>query len=130
MIPKKLFNWNSIRWGQLSKIPSSITNWWWKYFCSQDIWWKCCHNWVVLYNAVLSRTFARHINIEICSSIKAIQYICSCTSIKGLTRQLFHVTRFNLFKMADISVRQNLHVAFSAFLYTIVIHLFFNCQFI
>lgn len=35
------------------------------------------NRWVVPYNAVLSRIFECHINIEICSLVKAIQYISS-----------------------------------------------------
>ena len=34
------------------------------------------NTWVVPYNAVLLRAFDAHINVEICSSVKSIKYVC------------------------------------------------------
>jgi len=34
------------------------------------------NSWVVPYNPTLSRIFQAHINVEYCSSVKAIQYVC------------------------------------------------------
>lgn len=45
---------------------------------------------IVPYNAVLSHIFECHINIELCSSVKAIQYICSYIN-KGSDQAKFSV---------------------------------------
>ena len=34
------------------------------------------NRWIVPYSPVLSRSYECHINVEYCSSVKAIQYIC------------------------------------------------------
>ena len=34
------------------------------------------NEWVVPYSPLLSRLFETHLNVEVCSSVKAIKYIC------------------------------------------------------
>jgi hypothetical protein len=48
------------------------------------------NRWIVPYNAVLSHAFECPINIEICSSVKAIQYICSYIN-KGSDQATFSI---------------------------------------
>lgn len=48
------------------------------------------NRWIVPYNAVLSRIFECHINTELCSSVKAIQYIFSYIN-KGSDQATFSV---------------------------------------
>lgn len=48
------------------------------------------NRWIVPYNAVLSRIFECHVNIELCSSVKAIQYICNYIN-KGSDQATFSV---------------------------------------
>lgn len=34
------------------------------------------NQWVVPYSPLLSKTYKAHINVELCSSVKSIKYIC------------------------------------------------------
>ncbi|XP_063903766.1 uncharacterized protein LOC135123203 [Zophobas morio] len=52
------------------------------------------NRWVVLYNPVLSRTFAAHINIEYCNSVKSIKYICKYVN-KGSDQASFGLENDN-----------------------------------
>ncbi|XP_063912265.1 uncharacterized protein LOC135129114 [Zophobas morio] len=52
------------------------------------------NRWVVPYNPVLSRTFAAHINIEYCNSVKSIKYICKYVN-KGSDQASFGLENDN-----------------------------------
>ena len=49
---------------------------------------KVDNRWVVPYNPVLLRTFSAHINVEYCSSVKSIKYICKYVN-KGSDQAAF-----------------------------------------
>lgn len=46
------------------------------------------NRWVVPYNPVLLRTFNAHINVELCSSVKSIKYVCKYVN-KGSDQATF-----------------------------------------
>ncbi|KAL8618847.1 hypothetical protein ACOMHN_000854 [Nucella lapillus] len=48
------------------------------------------NQWIVPYNPVLSRIFQTHINVEVCSSIKIIKYVCKYIN-KGSDMAVFGV---------------------------------------
>lgn len=48
------------------------------------------NRWIVPYSPLLLRVFDCHINIELCHSVKAIQYICSYIN-KGSDQAAFSV---------------------------------------
>lgn len=50
------------------------------------------NSWVVPYSPILCRVFKDHINVEICNSVKAIQYICKYIN-KGM--YLFYIHMYN-----------------------------------
>lgn len=52
------------------------------------------NQWVVPYNAVLSRTFNAHINVEFCNSVKSIKYVCKYLN-KGSDQAAFKLKNVN-----------------------------------
>ncbi|GFX90219.1 helitron_like_N domain-containing protein [Trichonephila clavipes] len=52
------------------------------------------NRWIVPFSPVLSRTFRAHINVELCSSIKSIKYICKYVN-KGSDLAAFGVQNAN-----------------------------------
>ncbi|XP_073831623.1 uncharacterized protein [Musca autumnalis] len=50
--------------------------------------------WVVPYSPLLSKTFNAHINVELCSSVKSIKYICKYVN-KGSDMAAFRVQNAN-----------------------------------
>ncbi|GFX68491.1 ATP-dependent DNA helicase [Trichonephila clavipes] len=52
------------------------------------------NRWIVPFSPVLSRTFRSHINVELCSSIKSIKYICKYVN-KGSDLAVFGVQNAN-----------------------------------
>ncbi|GFX57340.1 ATP-dependent DNA helicase [Trichonephila clavipes] len=81
------------------------------------------NHWIVPFSPVLSRTFIAHINVEFCSSVKSIKYICKYVS-KGsdlvvfgandevLTMKLYHI------KMEDVLVLPKQSGAYYDFRFT------------
>lgn len=53
------------------------------------------NRWVVPYSPILSKAFQAHINVEFCSSIKSIKYICKYI-YKGSDLAMFGVTNDNM----------------------------------
>ncbi|XP_055910503.1 uncharacterized protein LOC129944866 [Eupeodes corollae] len=53
------------------------------------------NRWVVPYSPLLSKTFNAHINVEFCSSVKSIKYICKYVN-KGSDMAVFRVENTNL----------------------------------
>ena len=64
----------------------------------QDI--TITNQWVVPYNPLLLRMFNCHLNVEICSSIKSIKYICKYVT-KGTDQAVFQL------QQADVEQRQS-----------------------
>lgn len=58
--------------------------------------------WVVPYSPLLSKTFNAHINVEFCSSVKSIKYICKYVN-KGSDMALFRVENTNVNKNDKIT---------------------------
>ncbi|GFR31324.1 helitron_like_N domain-containing protein [Trichonephila clavata] len=57
---------------------------------------KDIHNrWVVPYSPLLSKTFNAHINVEFCSSVKSIKYICKYVN-KGSDMTAFRIENTNV----------------------------------
>jgi hypothetical protein len=56
------------------------------------------NRWVVPYSPVLSRTFETHINVEYCSSVKSIKYICKYIN-KGSDQATFAMTNTDEIQM-------------------------------
>lgn len=55
----------------------------------------CLDNrWVVPYNAVLSRSFGAHINVEYCNSVNSIEYVCKYVN-KGTDQDTFALENKN-----------------------------------
>lgn len=52
------------------------------------------NRWIVPFSPVLSRTFKAHINVELCSSIKSIKYICKYVN-KGSDLAVFGIQNAN-----------------------------------
>ncbi|GFR16178.1 ATP-dependent DNA helicase [Trichonephila clavata] len=52
------------------------------------------NRWIVSFSPVLSRTFRAHINVELCSSVKSIKYICKYVN-KGSDLAVFGVQNAN-----------------------------------
>jgi len=52
------------------------------------------NQWVVPYSPFLSKTYKAHINVEFCSSIKAIKYLCKYVN-KGHDLEVFEVQNVN-----------------------------------
>ncbi|XP_068992255.1 uncharacterized protein [Neodiprion pinetum] len=52
------------------------------------------NRWVVPYSPLLSKTFNAHINVEFCSSVKSIKYICKYVN-KGSDMAVFRVDNIN-----------------------------------
>lgn len=52
------------------------------------------NQWVVPYNPLLSKMFNAHINVEYCSSVKSIKYVCKYIN-KGSDMAVFTVTKEN-----------------------------------
>nr|XP_046472567.1 uncharacterized protein LOC124214346 [Neodiprion pinetum] len=52
------------------------------------------NRWVVPYSPLLSKTFNAHINVEFCSSVKSIKYICTYVN-KGSDMAVFRVDNIN-----------------------------------
>lgn len=52
------------------------------------------NRWVVPYSPLLSKTFNAHINVEFCSSVKSINYICKYVN-KGSDMAVFRVDNTN-----------------------------------
>ncbi|GFQ83909.1 ATP-dependent DNA helicase [Trichonephila clavata] len=50
--------------------------------------------WVMPYLSLLSKTFNAHINVEFCSSVKSIKYICKYVN-KGSDMAAFHIENTN-----------------------------------
>ncbi|CAG9762788.1 unnamed protein product [Ceutorhynchus assimilis] len=63
------------------------------------------NRWVVPYNPVLSRTFAAHINVEYCNSVKSIKYVCKYVN-KGSDQATFTVQ--NLDEVARYETGRNI----------------------
>ncbi|XP_055903960.1 uncharacterized protein LOC129939820 [Eupeodes corollae] len=53
------------------------------------------NRWVVPYSPLLSKTFNAHINVEFCSSVKSIKYICKYVN-KGIDMAVFRFENTNL----------------------------------
>ncbi|XP_044596943.1 uncharacterized protein LOC123273567 [Cotesia glomerata] len=53
------------------------------------------NRWVVPYSPLLSKTYNAHINVEFCSSVKSIKYICKCVH-KGSDMAVFRVENTNV----------------------------------
>ena len=53
------------------------------------------NRWVVPYSPLLSKTFNAHINVEFCSSVKSIKYICKYVN-KGSDMAVFRVENTNV----------------------------------
>ncbi|XP_025203823.1 uncharacterized protein LOC112600734 [Melanaphis sacchari] len=53
------------------------------------------NRWVVPYSSLLSKTFNAHINVEFCSSVKSIKYICKYVN-KGSDMAVFRVENTNV----------------------------------
>ncbi|XP_044575115.1 uncharacterized protein LOC123258925 [Cotesia glomerata] len=53
------------------------------------------NRWVVPYSSLLSKTFDAHINVELCSSVKSIMYICKYLH-KGSDMAVFRVENTNV----------------------------------
>lgn len=53
------------------------------------------NRWVVPYSPLLSKTFNAHINIELYSSVRSIEYICKCVN-KGSDMAVFRVENTNV----------------------------------
>ena len=78
------------------------------------------NSWVVPYNPYLSLRYKAHINVEFCSSPKAVKYLCKYTH-KGNDRAMVttHVegsrgTRLQSIKTSDLSPVARLHGTSSA----------------
>ncbi|GFT73749.1 helitron_like_N domain-containing protein [Trichonephila clavipes] len=52
------------------------------------------NEWVVPYSPLLSKTYKAHINVELCSSVKSIKYICNYVN-KGSDLAIFEVQNIN-----------------------------------
>ncbi|XP_074115113.1 uncharacterized protein LOC141537831 [Cotesia typhae] len=52
------------------------------------------NQWVVPYSPLLSKTYKAHINVELCSSVKSIKYICKYVN-KGSDLAIFEVQNIN-----------------------------------
>jgi len=52
------------------------------------------NRWVVLYSPYLCKTYKAHINVEVCSSVKSIKYICKYVH-KGSDVAVFAVQNVN-----------------------------------
>ncbi|XP_055924554.1 uncharacterized protein LOC129956648 [Argiope bruennichi] len=52
------------------------------------------NQWVVPYSSLLSKTYEAHINVELCSSVKSIKYICKYVN-KGSDLAIFEVQNIN-----------------------------------
>ncbi|KAF8771706.1 hypothetical protein HNY73_019086 [Argiope bruennichi] len=52
------------------------------------------NQWVVPYSPLLSKTYEAHINVELCSSVKSIKYICKYVN-KGSDLAIFEVQNIN-----------------------------------
>ena len=52
------------------------------------------NQWVVPYSPLLSETYKAHINVELCSSIKSIKYICKYVN-KGRDLAVFVLQNVN-----------------------------------
>lgn len=55
---------------------------------------KFDNQWVVPYSPLLSKTYKAHINVELCSSVKSIKYICKYVN-KGSDLAIFEVQNIN-----------------------------------
>lgn len=53
------------------------------------------NRWVVPYSPLLSKTYNAHINVEFCSSVKSIKYICNYVH-KGSDMAVFRVENMNV----------------------------------
>ncbi|GBM58778.1 hypothetical protein AVEN_179328-1 [Araneus ventricosus] len=53
------------------------------------------NRWVVPYSPLLSKTFNAHINVESCSSVKSIKYICKYVN-KGSDMAVFRIENTNV----------------------------------
>ncbi|XP_044592007.1 uncharacterized protein LOC123270134 [Cotesia glomerata] len=53
------------------------------------------NRWVVPYSPLLSKAYNAHINVEFCSSVKSIKYICKCVH-KGSDMAVFRVENTNV----------------------------------
>ncbi|GFV87213.1 helitron_like_N domain-containing protein [Trichonephila clavipes] len=52
------------------------------------------NRWVVPYSPLLCKTYKAHINVEVCSSVKSIKYICKCVH-NGSNKAIFAVQNVN-----------------------------------
>lgn len=52
------------------------------------------NRWIVPYSPILSKTYKAHINVEFCSSVKSIKYICKYVN-KGSDMAVFAVQSVN-----------------------------------
>jgi hypothetical protein len=64
------------------------------------------NQWVVPYNPVLLRIFNCHINVEICTSIKSIQYVLKYVT-KGTDQAVFQRTEHSREPIDEIALYQN-----------------------
>lgn len=63
------------------------------------------NKWVVPYNPLLSKAFNAHINVEICTSIKSIKYICKYIN-KGSDMAVFGLANNDPNRLDEISQYQ------------------------